>query len=95
MTPRIPCLLSRSERQRRRLIGWTITFLAVLLTIPAWAAEPEPLPIRLNTVGYPLDAKKEAAIAAPGTNFTVVRLSDNRIAYAGKVTGPVLNPDTQ
>ena len=61
----------------------------------ARAAENESPQIRLNTVGYLPTAEKQAAIAAPGTNFTVIRLSDNATVFTGKVTGPVLNPDTQ
>src|SRR5208282_3019208 len=74
---------------------WTLALLAVLLANPAWAADTESLQIRLNTVGYLPGAEKQAAIAAPGTNFTVIRLADRSTVFTGKITGPVLNPDTQ
>jgi len=51
--------------------------------------------IRLNTVGYLPTAAKQASVAAPGTNFTVVRLADHAVVFTGSVTAPVLNPATQ
>jgi endoglucanase len=73
------------------VVGCSLVF---ILTLSVQAAA-ESLQIRLNTVGYLPGAEKHAAIAAPGTNFTVIRLSDNSTVFSGKVTGPVLNPDTQ
>ncbi len=67
---------------------------AFLLTTFAWAAD-ESLQIRLNTVGYLPTARKQASIAAPGTNFAVVRVADGATVLKGKVTGPILDPDTQ
>ena len=67
---------------------------AFLLTASAWAAD-ESLQIRLNTVGYLPQAKKQASIAAACTNFTVIRVADGATVFNGKITGPVLNPDTQ
>src|ERR1035438_6811232 len=61
---------------------------AFLLTSTARAAENESLQIRLNTVGYLPGAEKQASIAAPGTNFTVIRVADNSTAFTGKITGP-------
>lgn len=58
------------------------------------AAESEPTLIRFNTVGYLPKAEKQASIAAPCTNFTVLRLPDQTVALTGKVTGPALNSDT-
>jgi endoglucanase len=68
--------------------------LLFIVSASALAAN-ESLPIRLNTVGYQPNAAKQASIAAPGTNFTVLRLADNSTAFTGEITGPVLNPDTQ
>jgi endoglucanase len=95
MIPRIPCFPSLSGQPWRGLTGAAFTLLAILLINPARAAEQESPPIRLNTVGYLPGAEKQATIAAPGTNFTVIRLADNTTAFAGMITGPVLNPDTQ
>ena len=94
MTPRIPGWLLTADRQRRGRIGWAFALLTVLLINSGRAAENESLQIRLNTVGYLPGAEKQAAIAAPGTNFTVIRLSDNSTVFTGYITGPVLNPDT-
>jgi len=62
---------------------------------PSLQAADESLLIRLNTVGYLPRAEKQASVAAPGTNFTVIRLGDQATVFAGKITGPLLNPDTQ
>ncbi len=53
------------------------------------------LSIRLNTVGYLPMAEKQASIAASCTNFSVIRVADGSTVFDGKVTGPVLNEDTQ
>ena len=68
---------------------WRLPFRAA----SAWAAD-ESSAIRLNTVGYLPRAEKQVSIAAPCTNFTVVRVSDNQTVFTGKITGPVLNADT-
>jgi endoglucanase len=68
--------------------------LVFILTLSVQAAA-ESLPIRLNTVGYLPRAEKQATIAAPCANFTVVRVTDGSTAFQGKATGPVLDPDTQ
>jgi endoglucanase len=72
-----------------------VALAAFLFIIPAQAAENESLQIRLNTVGYLPGAKKQATIAAPGTNFAVICLSDHATVFTGRITGPGLNPDTQ
>ena len=59
------------------------------------AATNDAPPIRLNTVGYLPSAKKQASLASPGRTFTVVRVSDGATVWQGKITGPVLDPDTQ
>jgi endoglucanase len=69
-------------------------FLFLVLALSLQAAD-ESLLIRLNTVGYLPGANKRASLAAPCTNFTVVRLSDHSTAFTGTVTAPVLNPDTR
>ena len=70
-----------------------IAFCAVVLATTALAAD-ESSAIRLNTVGYLPKAEKHVSIAAPGTNFAVVRVADNKTVSTGKITGPVLNADT-
>ncbi len=57
------------------------------------AEEAAPL-IRLDTVGYLPAAPKQASIAAPCTNFVVVRVADGSQCLTGAVTGPVLNQDS-
>jgi endoglucanase len=57
-------------------------------------AGAEPLPIRLNTVGYLPNGDKQASIAAACTNFAVLRAADGSTAFAGKVSGPVVSKDT-
>jgi endoglucanase len=94
MMTRSFCFCSRPERQRCEKIYWAFVLLATLLINPAWAAE-ESLPIRFNTVGYLPNAEKQATIAAPCANFTVIRVTDGSTAFQGKATGPVLDPDTQ
>lgn len=66
---------------------------AIAPAISAGAAD-ESSAIRLNSVGYLPKAEKKVSLAAPCTNFSVVRISDNKTISDGQVTGPVLNPDT-
>jgi len=70
-----------------------IAFCTVVPTTTARAAD-ESSAIRLNTVGYLPKAEKKVSLAAPGTNFTIVRSSDNKTVFTGKTTGPALNADT-
>lgn len=65
---------------------------AVALAPAARAAETSA--IRFNTVGYLPKAEKRASITVPCTNFSVVRIADNKTVHDGLVIGPVLNPDT-
>jgi endoglucanase len=67
----------------------------MIFILPASAlAANESLSIRLNTIGYLPGTEKQAAIAAIGTNFTVLRLADNATGFTGKVTSPALDFDT-
>ena len=75
-------------------ISLLLALLAVLLPNPVLGAG-ESLQIRLDTVGYLPQAEKKASIAAACTNFTVIRLPCRLPAFSGRVTGPVLNEDTQ
>jgi endoglucanase len=70
-----------------------IAFCAIAPATSAQAAD-ESSAIRLNTVGYLPKAEKIVSLAASGTNYAVVRVSDNKTVFTGKITGPVLNADT-
>ncbi|HKW29751.1 MAG TPA: glycoside hydrolase family 9 protein, partial [Verrucomicrobiae bacterium] len=67
----------------------------MLLTVSVDGATEPNSSIRLNTVGYPPGAIKQASVALPCTNFSVVRLSDGATVFSGKITGPVSDPDTR
>ena len=69
-------------------------FLAFSLALSVRAADASGA-IRLNTVGYLPLAPKQASIAAPCTDFAVIRVADGVTVFKGKVTGPVLDADTQ
>ena len=75
-------------------VAFATVFLAFLPVHRAAAVEV-PSPIRLNTVGYPPGAVKQASIALPCTNFSVIRLSDGATVFAGTTTGPMSDPDTR
>jgi endoglucanase len=75
----------------RRMVG---VGCCLSLTFSLPAAEKVPT-IRLNTVGYLPTAAKLATLSVPATNFIVVRLAGHSNVFAGTLTGPVLNPDTQ
>lgn len=85
---------SRASKQIGEMNHLLVALLAVLLANAAVASEVSPS-IRLNTVGYLPTTEKKASIAAPCTNFTVVRLPAGLKVFSGKVTGPVFNDDTQ
>ncbi|MGD0614030.1 MAG: glycoside hydrolase family 9 protein [Verrucomicrobiota bacterium] len=73
---------------------WALALLVTSLLNPARADEVT-LAIRLNTVGYVPQAEKRATIATPCTTFAVVQLPGGQKVFSGRVTGPVLNPDTR
>jgi len=75
--------------------GCLAVALPVILMLNSARAADESIQIRLNTVGYLPSAQKQASIAAPCTNFTVIRLSDGQKVLSGQAAGPVLNADTQ
>jgi endoglucanase len=87
-------MMKRISRLGLTTAPFATVALALLLVHRADVAEAS-LPIRLNTVGYLPQARKAASIAAPCTNFTVIRIADSKTVLAGKVTGPVSDPDTQ
>jgi len=51
-------------------------------------------PVRLNSVGFLPGQVKQASVAVPGTNFSVVQISDGRVMYSGALSGPRTNADT-
>ena len=83
-------------RARRNLaiVPFAALALAILPFHQAVAADTSSR-IRLNTVGYPPGAQKAASIAAPCTNFAVIRVTDGATVFRGAVTGPVSDPDTR
>ncbi len=83
-----------ASRQFGRQIFLTVVVLPLSLLNLAGATN-EFIPIRLNTVGYLPEAAKQASIAVPCTNFTVIRVTDGSIVLQGRVAGPALDPDTQ
>ncbi|HXR48320.1 MAG TPA: glycoside hydrolase family 9 protein [Candidatus Limnocylindrales bacterium] len=71
------------------------TALLALLPVHRAAAVEATSSIRLNTVGYPPDAVKQASVALPCTNFAVIRVADGATVFQGAATGPVSDPDTR
>ncbi len=94
MTLRIPRPGGATPRRNLAVVS-SITVVLGLLLVPRIGAGEISLPIRLNTVGYPPGAIKQASVALPCTNFSVVRLSDDVTVFSGKTTGPVPDPDTR
>jgi endoglucanase len=68
--------------------------LALLTCVHLAEAADATTKIRLNTVGYLPGRPKRATIAAPCTQFRVVRVDDSATAFEGKATGPAHNADT-
>ena len=85
---------ANSARLRRGKLCLLNLIFPVALCVSAAAADEELPPIRVNTIGYPPQAEKKATIAAPCTNFSI-ELPGGLKVFSGKVTGPVLNQDTQ
>lgn len=91
---RIPRPGSATIRRNPIMVS-SITFVLGLLLVPRiGAAEVSPA-IRLNTVGYPPGAIKQASVALPCTNFSVIRVADGVTVFSGKTTGPESDPDTR
>ena len=87
--------LGVASARRRVVMAVLAAFFLASLAVDRVAAEEVSSSIRLNTVGYPLRAQKIASIAAPCTNFAVVRVPGGAMVLQGTVTGPVSDPDTQ
>ena len=48
----------------------------------------------MNSVGYLPKADKQALIASPCSNFTVLRLPESSVVFKGNTGGPILSDDT-
>lgn len=51
-------------------------------------------PIRFNTVGFQPGFVKQASIAVPATNFSILRSGDAKVVFSGAFSGPRTNSDT-
>jgi endoglucanase len=71
--------------------GLACVLIGLLAGMPVAAVEN---PIRLNSVGFLPGQVKQASLAAPGTNFSVIRVSDGAVVFSGKAGGPRTNADT-
>src|SRR5208282_5860526 len=69
--------------------------LAAILLLAGEMARAQTTEIRLNTIGFLPEEPKQATVAAPCTNFTLVRQSDGHAVFTNSATGPRLNPDTE
>jgi endoglucanase len=75
-------------------IGWGSLILTLLtggLAVPSRAADSD---LRLNTIGFLPQGEKRASIAKQSSEFAVIRVSDGARVFAGRVSGPVVNGDT-
>ncbi|HEX6804291.1 MAG TPA: glycoside hydrolase family 9 protein [Terriglobales bacterium] len=66
----------------------------VLATTTLSSAQNPTLAIKVDQVGYPIDASKIALVSAPARTFTVKRASDNSVALQGKLGSPAQDADT-
>ena len=64
---------------------------SVVGVLPAYGADAS---IRLNTVGFLPDREKKASISERCADFSILEESSGAVAFKGKATGPVHNPDT-
>lgn len=63
-----------------------------LASVISYAADSD---IRLNSLGFFPDQKKQATVAAAGKQFSIIRLNDLKIVFTGTLTGPFHNEDTK
>jgi endoglucanase len=69
-----------------------LPMVAVLAIVTAAVADDSQ--VRLNSIGFLPEAKKQASVAALCDQFTVIRAGDGTTAYEGRVSGPLRNNDT-
>jgi endoglucanase len=81
-------------KSNRFKLSVVVALAAISFLAAVQAAQDQPK-IRLNTIGYLPAKEKKATIAAPCSQFAVVRVKDGSKALEGTATGPVLNGDTQ
>ena len=55
---------------------------------------PPGAPIRLNTVGFRPDSVKRATLAAPATEFRIVRTDTGAVVFTGRAESPVVTAPT-
>lgn len=67
----------------------------LLAVAPLFAADPTPA-IRVDQVGYLPQSPKIAFVAAPSpaAAFTIRRVSNNAVAFEGKLPDPIADPDS-
>lgn len=63
-------------------------------TMLASAAIGAETPIRLNSIGFFPTQPKQASIAVAATNFNLVRASDGKTVFSGRISGTRTNADT-
>jgi endoglucanase len=71
-----------------------VALAAVVFSTTVWAAEEAPK-IRLNSIGFLPDKEKKASIAAPCSQFAVLRVKDGAKVLEGTVGSSFTNPDTE
>jgi len=71
-----------------------VALAAVVFSTTVWAAEEAPK-IRLNSIGFLPDKEKKASIAAPCSQFAVLRVKDGVKVLEGTVGSSFTNPDTE
>ncbi|HPU55888.1 MAG TPA: glycoside hydrolase family 9 protein, partial [Verrucomicrobiota bacterium] len=67
---------------------------ALLACCLAASVHAAPVAVRLNSIGFLSNFPKQASVAAPGTNFAVIRQSDSAVVFRGALSGPRTNSDT-
>ena len=76
----------------RNTVSRGLPVVALLAAVTAAAADDSQ--VRLNSIGFLPEAKKQASIAAECDQFAVMRASDGATAFEGRVSGPLTNNDT-
>ena len=86
-------LSSKSTKELVFLVG-----LAALFIVPMVLARAQEAPttaIKVDQVGYPLDAPKVALVSAPGKTFQLKRSTDNGVVFTGTLAQPEADASTR
>ena len=76
----------------RTFMNWTrLLFLLIILPAAARAQKNESPSIKLDQVGYPIDAPKIALVSAPARAFQVKRSVDNVAVFDGTLSAPAID----